>query len=1011
MTDERSRLASLTVVGGALAGLSHEIVDVVGEVLIGSDPDCQLCLELPSVSPIHARIWTELGQATVRNTSAPRGVYVNSTRVDTEAVFGAKDVLWLGPPNDPDSVCVQGRFEPWREVLPSVADGDPFFIAAETPAEAAPAAAAEAPETGPPPETPGPGPSSPLPVPLAVSPAGSPPAGEGGVLPGVPDDAWTIAEVPAQTAAPVELPSLAPPPSTEPVRVDDFFVADVPVPALPAPPPVVASPPTRPAAPTAPQASMPAPKGPGRPAPATPPAPARSAGGAPQPVPRGAPAARPAARSTPATQATGPAPARPPVPRTAPARPEKPSPDPVPPAPRPVTAPAPSAAAGTAAAGAPVAARPAVARPAVARPAARPAAAHQTAARPAVARPAARPSAVGRRPAARSSKRRPGGLPVWLKVSLSGAATLAVAAAVASWWILGAVKVDAIEPTRVRVGQRAVLRGQGFSADPQANLVLFGGKQAKVLEASSARLEVEVPEAVSEAGSEQRVSLQVRRGRRSSKPLVVLVMQGPRLHALSPQAALPGEEVVLAGAGLGLGATVRFGDVPAQVTEADASRIRVVVPEIAGGPGTSAPVVVSMGGADSNAAPFVVGHLPVVTAVQPESARPGEVVHLSGLGFLPDPLQDEVQIGGVAALVVSASDTTLDVVVPLVGPGEPARAVVVRVTGGDNVASASLEVPPPAESIGARFVAEPFSSGSKQPLAVVATDLGPAFVLAASGGRTAAQRALEAQERINKAVDVLSTTLGLTVEARGFGNHPAIGLAGRPDLLLEVTPEDAAAYGEDWTGLRGRGGPVTPDRLARWWEAVCRDLVLLLVRGERPHYAAQLAVEGRVLGQVFALARKEGESGVPRSALEKGRPPLRDALRLLGLRVPATVTAPAPRGAAGPSPVGRPTATPAPRVPPLEGTLRGSELEGGERRYLTAVFERDGGSIAFEGGITLTMPMLSLERHGSDQVRFTVHIRGGVRYYAGKWDGRSLAGTISSDPAGKEALGTFELHR
>ena len=103
---------------------------------------------------------------------------------------------------------------------------------------------------------------------------------------------------------------------------------------------------------------------------------------------------------------------------------------------------------------------------------------------------------------------------------------------------------------------------------------------------------------------------------------------------------------------------------------------------------------------------------------------------------------------------------------------------------------------------------------------------------------------------------------------------------------------------------------MTRDRLARWWEAVGRDLVLLLVRGEKPQHAAQLAVEGRVLAQVFDAARKTGQPGVPRVVLEQGRPPLRDGLRLVALRVPATVTAPVPPVVGGPSPAS--TATPAP---------------------------------------------------------------------------------------------------
>ena len=63
--------------------------------------------------------------------------------------------------------------------------------------------------------------------------------------------------------------------------------------------------------------------------------------------------------------------------------------------------------------------------------------------------------------------------------------------------------------------------------------------------------------------------------------------------------------------------------------------------------------------------------------------------------------------------------------------------------------------------------------------------------------------------------------------------------------LVEVTLDDAAGYEEDWTGLKGRGGPVSPARVAVWWEAIARDLVLLLLRGDKPHFAADLAPEGK----------------------------------------------------------------------------------------------------------------------------------------------------------------------
>ena len=132
MSGERLRLASVSVLGGSLHGRRRDLEEVVAEVLVGSDPDCHLVVDLPSISPIHARLWTDLDQAEVQDTRAPRGVYVNTKRVEGQAILRPGDMLWLGPPQDPGSVCIQCRFEPWVEVLPGAgSSGEPAGVVAD----------------------------------------------------------------------------------------------------------------------------------------------------------------------------------------------------------------------------------------------------------------------------------------------------------------------------------------------------------------------------------------------------------------------------------------------------------------------------------------------------------------------------------------------------------------------------------------------------------------------------------------------------------------------------------------------------------------------------------------------------------------------------------------------------------------------------------------------------------------------------------------------------------------
>jgi hypothetical protein len=352
--------------------------------------------------------------------------------------------------------------------------------------------------------------------------------------------------------------------------------------------------------------------------------------------------------------------------------------------------------------------------------------------------------------------------------------------------------------------------------------------------------------------------------------------------------------------------------------------------------------------------------------------------------------------------VLTASDAELKVVVPRLAGGGGERVLEVRVPGSEYVGRITLTAAPAPEVVDLHFVAEPFDGAPGRDHAVLATGLGPAFVLAASGGRSAAERAVEAERRLNDAASSIKASRDVTFEVRQQDAGPALALAGRPELLLEVTEEDAAAYNEDWTGLKGRGGAVSPARLARWWEAVARDLVLMLVRGEKPQHAATLAPEGRVLQEIFQAAQKTGRAGI--SAQVTTRPALRDGLRIVAYRVPPSVVGPA----GGVAPNAAPSAAGPPPLQ-LEGSWVGTETEGGIPRYVTAVFRKDTGNLSFEGTVTLTVPLISLEQPQKDSVRYSLMVRGGMRYYVGKWDGQTVTGRIFTDAEGKEPVGTFSL--
>jgi hypothetical protein len=308
------------------------------------------------------------------------------------------------------------------------------------------------------------------------------------------------------------------------------------------------------------------------------------------------------------------------------------------------------------------------------------------------------------------------------------------------------------------------------------------------------------------------------------------------------------------------------------------------------------------------------------------------------------------------------------------------------------------------ERIPWRFIAETFQAIPGRDHAVLATGLGPAIVLASSGGRSSAERAFRAAKQLDAAGPLLAATADPSIELRSGASGYSLGVVGRPEPLFELTPEDVAAYAEDWTGLKGRGGAVTIGRLGRWWEAVLRDLALVLVKGLAPHFAAELAPEGRAFVELFQATQRGGAGGLSSAIVGALKPAQRTALQTAAFRVPASVTEPMAGGTE--------TAPPTVAAPlRADGIWNGSESEtGAQTRYISLTVNGKRATLSLEGAVSLDLVVLDVEATKST-IHFSVETRGTRRYYSGKWDGVVLRGEISSDPAGRETVGTFELKR
>jgi hypothetical protein len=122
------------------------------------------------------------------------------------------------------------------------------------------------------------------------------------------------------------------------------------------------------------------------------------------------------------------------------------------------------------------------------------------------------------------------------------------------------------------------------------------------------------------------------RGR--SNAIFVKVFRAPKVTRIEPPVALPGKKVVLTGTNFEPEAlAVQVGGAPAEISDATATSVSVVVPDQPVSEGRTVPVILRSGKNAAPAASLVIGRLPLVQQVQPAGSLAGERVTLRGLGF------------------------------------------------------------------------------------------------------------------------------------------------------------------------------------------------------------------------------------------------------------------------------------------------------------------------------------------------------------------------------------------
>ena len=168
---------------------------------------------------------------------------------------------------------------------------------------------------------------------------------------------------------------------------------------------------------------------------------------------------------------------------------------------------------------------------------------------------------------------------------------LVLAAAAGVFFLRGSStpSIESITPARVGLGQSVTITGTHFGATAAENVVRFGGKPGRVVQAAPTRLEVEIPEMAAALGRDTPVPvIVVVDGHESkagtvecSRPRVSMASR-PRWGCPATRSSSPVRDGVRA-------SPCSSAAPPPPIVDTTPSRLKVKVPALEGAPGTEFP--------------------------------------------------------------------------------------------------------------------------------------------------------------------------------------------------------------------------------------------------------------------------------------------------------------------------------------------------------------------------------------------------------------------------------------
>lgn len=235
-------------------------------------------------------------------------------------------------------------------------------------------------------------------------------------------------------------------------------------------------------------------------------------------------------------------------------------------------------------------------------------------------------------------------------------------------------------PNAALPGATVTITGTNFIATAAQNIVSFNGTAATVISATETSLVVTVPEGAATGPISVTVDGTKVTSSASFTPLTTSIT------AFSPESGVAGTAVTISGTNFSSTVAeniVEFNGVQAEVTDASATELTVIVPAAA----TDGKITVSIHGKVTTSADEFTILKPSVTGIFPDIAAEGITVTISGANFSEAIESNLVTFNGVIATVTAATATELTVVVPT-----GATTGTLAVTVGPYVAEGLFEV-------------------------------------------------------------------------------------------------------------------------------------------------------------------------------------------------------------------------------------------------------------------------------------------------------------------------------